>query len=288
VGAAGPGLTASVKDAPSFLSKYWELDESDKRGTFNFTGYRPNYVLPLHYTSRINRSPQSPTHQVVPLPDYRQAEAKFQLSLRTKAVQGLLFDNADLWLGFTQQAMWQIWNAKDSKPFRNSDYEPEMSYVIAVPTGWQSLPLDWTWRYAQFALAHQSNGQSDPLSRSWNRVYLGLGFERGAWSLSTRFLQRLNEPLATDDNPDLVDYRGRGEFQLNWTGGPSTASLTVRHSLRRTANGSIQFEWTYPVVRDQPNGLRWYVQAFSGYAETLTDYNFRQKSVGAGVTFLQF
>ncbi|MEP7099505.1 MAG: phospholipase A [Burkholderiales bacterium] len=34
--------------------------------------------------------------------------------------------------------------------------------------------------------------------------------------------------------------------------------------------------------------MRWFVQGFSGYGETLTDYNFRQTSIGAGVTFLQF
>jgi phospholipase A1 len=30
------------------------------------------------------------------------------------------------------------------------------------------------------------------------------------------------------------------------------------------------------------------MQAFTGYGETLTDYNFRQSSLGIGVTFLQF
>ena len=50
---------------PSLLSKYWELEPAEKRGIFNFVGYRPNYVLPLHLTSRINREPQSPTQAIV-------------------------------------------------------------------------------------------------------------------------------------------------------------------------------------------------------------------------------
>ena len=50
----------------------------------------------------------------------------------------------------------------------------------------------------------------------------------------------------------------------------------------------MQAEWTYPIFDDHPNGLRWFVQGFSGYGETLTDYNFRQSSVGVGVAFLQF
>lgn len=290
-GSGGAGVGAAGKGGlggGSVLSKFWELDAEDKRGTFNFTGYRPNYILPLHVTSRINRAPQSPTQAVVSQPNYRSVEAKFQLSLRTKAVQGLLLPGADLWLGFTQQALWQIWNGKDSKPFRNSDYEPEAIYMVPTPQAWQDLPAGWKWRYTQLALAHQSNGQSDPLSRSWNRVYLGAGIENGDYSLTARLNKRLNEPRLTDNNPDLIDYRGRGEFHFNWVPGAATASLLYRTSLQDVKYGALQFEWTYPVLRDQPNGLRWYVQVFRGYGETLTDYNFRQTSVGAGVTFLQF
>lgn len=272
----------------SLVSRYWELDPEDKRGTFNFVGYKPNYVLPLHQTSRINREPRSPTQAAVPLPDYKRTEAKFQLSLRTKVLQDVGFEGGDLWLGFTQQALWQIWNGKDSKPFRNSDYEPEAIYVVPVPGAWRGLPFGWQWRYVQLGIAHQSNGQSDPLSRSWNRASLGAGFERENWSLSTRLIQRFNEKLETDNNPDLVDYRGRSETQLNWASGKSTASLLYRNTLQGVKYGALQLEWTYPVIPDQPNGLRWYLQAFRGYGETLTDYNFRQTSFGLGVTFLQF
>lgn len=285
-GAPLPG-TGAAKPESSLLSKYWELDAADKRGTFNFVGYRPNYVLPMHFTNRINRAPQSPTQSTVQQPDYRREEAKFQLSLRTKIAQDLPLIGGDVWVGFTQQVLWQIYNGADSKPFRNTDYQPEVIYVLPTSQGLRDLPFDWKWRYTQFGLAHQSNGQSDPLSRSWNRVYVGAGFERGDWSFTARFNQRLNEPLATDNNPDLVSYRGRGEFQLTWAHGLQTASLLYRTSLTNTY-GAIQAEWSYPILKDQPNGLRWFVQGFSGYGETLTDYNFRQTSLGVGVTFLQF
>jgi len=288
---APTGVPVSVVAHPqssSLLSKYWELTPEDKRGVFNFVGYRANYVLPLHLTSRINRAPQSPNQAVVPQPNYRNEEAKFQLSLRTKLAQDVGLPGADLWAAFTQQAMWQIWNGKDSKPFRNSDYEPELIYVVPTPEGLRSLPFGWQWRFTQLGLAHQSNGQSDPLSRSWNRVNLGAGIERGDWSVVARFLKRLNESAATDNNPDLVGYRGRGEFQVGWAQGKHTAQLLYRTTLKDARYGALQFEWTYPVFSDQPNGLRWYVQLFRGYGETLTDYNFRQTSIGAGFSFLQF
>ncbi len=281
-------VAAERQEPPSLMSKFWELDPQDKRGVFNFVGYRANYVLPLHRTSRINRSPQSPSQAIVEQPNYKREEAKFQLSLRTKLAQDVGLPGADLWAGFTQQAMWQIWNGKDSKPFRNSDYEPELMYVVPTPESWRQLPLGWQWRYAQLGLTHQSNGQSDPLSRSWNRVNVVAGFERGDWSVVARLLKRLNEDAATDNNPDLVGFRGRGEFQVNWAHQKHTAQLTYRTTLKDAKYGALQFEWTYPVFSDQPNGLRWYVQLFRGYGETLTDYNFRQTSVGAGFSFLQF
>ncbi|HSI60692.1 MAG TPA: phospholipase A [Ideonella sp.] len=280
--------SAKPADDPSLLSKYWELDTKDKRGVFNLTGYRTNYVLPLHATTRINRDPQTPTQAAVSLPNYRRVEAKFQLSLRTKVAQDVGLPGGDLWLAFTQQALWQVWNGADSKPFRNSDYEPEAIYVVPTGEGLRALPFGWQWRYTQLALAHQSNGQSDPLSRSWNRVYLGAGFERGDWSFTTRIAHRLKEDLDSDNNPDLVGYRGRADFQLNWNAGPHTASLLYRTTLKDGHYGALQFEWTYPVFKKQPNGLRWMVQAFGGYGETLTDYNFRQNSVGLGVSFQQF
>ncbi len=288
--AAEPTNTAAPLTKPSsgLLSKFWELDAGDKRGVFNFTGFHANYVLPVHLTTRINRSPQSPTQAVVDVPDYRTVEAKIQLSLRSKLVQGLVFPGGDLWAGYTQQSFWQLYNSADSKPFRNTDYQPELMYVLATPEPVRYLPFGWQWRYAEVSLAHQSNGQSDPLSRSWNRLYFGFGFERGDTSLIVNLQRRLRESYATDNNPDLVYYRGSGDFQLNWTPGAATASLLYRSTLRNFKRGAVQLEMTYPVFGDQPNGLRYYLQAFSGYGETLTDYNFRQTSLGVGLTFLQF
>ncbi|WP_442777139.1 phospholipase A [Sphaerotilus montanus] len=285
-----PATTAATHEPrpTSELSRYWELDAEDKRGELRFVSYRPNYILPLHVTSRINRAPQSPTQAAVAMPDYRRTEAKFQLSLRTKLVQDAFDSGADLWAGFTQQALWQVFNGRDSAPFRNTDYEPELMLVMPTRPAWRDLPGGWQWRYTMFGAAHQSNGQSDPLSRSWNRVYLAAGIEQGPWSLTAKVSQRLDEPFDTDNNPDLTHFRGRTELRLRWVSGPSVAALQYNGSPRRLNRGALTAEWSRPIRLDQPDGLRWYVQAFSGHGETLTDYNFRQTSVGAGVMFSPF
>ncbi len=272
--------TAAAKAPDRYLIDFWELNEGDKAGLLRLAQYRANYLLPLHYTNSINRSPQSPTQAAVALPDYRNLEAKLQISLRTKLAQDLFVKGANVWAAYTQQSFWQVYNSADSKPFRNSDYQPELMYMLPIKEGLVPLPGDWQWRYAQFGVVHQSNGQSDPLSRSWNRVYLGAGFEREKMDLTLRVAKRLHEDLADDDNPDISDYVGRGDIRFTWRPGVSTASLLYRSTLKSLQRGSLQFEWTYPLLRRQTDGLRWYVQVFSGYGETLTDYNFRQTSMG--------
>jgi phospholipase A1 len=279
---------ASGPVSPSELSRYWELDLQDQHGELRFVSYRPSYILPLHLTSRINHAPQSPTQAAVPMPNYQRTEAKFQLSLRTKLMQDAFDSGADLWAGFTQQALWQVFNGQNSAPFRNTDYEPELMLVLPTRQKLRELPGGWQWRYTQLGLAHQSNGQSDPLSRSWNRFYLAAGIEQGPWTLTAKLTQRLNEPIETDNNPDLGVYRGRAELRLRWVSGHSVAALQYSGSPRRINRGALLAEWSRPIRLDQPEGLRWYVQAFAGHGETLTDYNFAQTSVGAGVMFSPF
>lgn len=286
----GPGLQAGASRSSGGLwSRFWELERADKRGTFNFLTYRPNFLLPVHYTSRINRHPTSPTPgREGSLPDYKRIEAKLQLSLRTKVVQSLLLPDADLWFGYTQQSLWQVWNKQDSAPFRSTDYEPELIYVLPVPRSAGQLPGGWRLSMLQAAVAHQSNGQTEPLSRSWNRVYVAAGLERGEISVLARLLRRLPEDREDDDNPDLTSFRGRGDVAVTWTPGRATASLLYRTTLRQFRRGALQFDWTYPVDADKPDGLRWYAQVFTGYGETLLDYNFRQTSVGLGLTLFEF
>jgi phospholipase A1 len=99
--------------------------------------------------------------------------------------------------------------------------------------------------------------------------------------------RRLHES-SNDDNPDLTRNIGNTEITASWLPGQSTASLTLRSHLRERSRGSLQLDWTHPVDRSHPEGLRWYAQIFTGYGETLLDYNHKQTSVGLGLTLFQF
>lgn len=273
---------------PSVMTESWELDRNNKRHTFLLRTHQPNFLLPLHYTSNINRAPHSPTQQTGAVNNsYRNIEAKLQISLRTKVVENLFLPGADLWVAYTQRSLWQPWGFEDSSPFRTTDYQPELIFVVPVSEQDGNFPLGWTLRMLQFGFVHQSNGQSDPLSRSWNRFVASAGFEQGNLGVQISSSQRVRMQ-GKDDNPDIADYIGRAEVSLTWSSGAPLLSFIWRTNLNSVSRGSIQLDWNYPVFANQPKGLRWYAQLFHGYGETLLDYNHRQSSLGLGLAIFQF
>ena len=274
----GQGLAAD-----DYLARFWEFDRPGHE--FTVRTYAPNFLVPLHYTTRVDRSPASPTHPDGGRFPYERAEAELQVSLRAKAFDGLLFKGDSFWLAYSQQSLWQLWNSAESSPFRSSDYQPEGMYVVPVPASVGTLG-GWRWRLMLAGFAHESNGQSDPLSRSWNRVVLGTAFTHDDLALQARYNWRTPE-TGVDDNPHLTDYIGNTELSALWLPGRTTVQLTARTSFKSAERGSVQLTWTRPVFASNPDGLRWYLQVFSGYGETLLDYNFRQTSVGLGFTLFQ-
>jgi phospholipase A1 len=185
---------------------------------------------------------------------------------------------SDIWLGYTQQSFWQLYTTELSRPFRETDFEPEVMWVL--PTDYTLFGLRG--RLLSVGLAHQSNGRAEPLSRSWNRAFAMVALERERLVLQARVWTRLGESDADDDNPDIVDHIGRGELLgfYQWPGGSSTA-LRLRTTFKREPSwGSAQLDWRFAFTRF----LQGYVQVFSGHGESLIDYNFRKTSVGLGIS----
>ena len=259
---------------PSALSVRWELDPESKQGVWNVRPHQQFYILPVKHSSNPNESPQSPSHpqtQTVPL---KSTEAEFQLSFKAKGAENILSSNVDLWFAYTQQSQWQVYNSEISRPFRETDYQPEIFAVI--PTDYDLLGLRG--RFINVGFVHQSNGRAEPLSRSWNRVYAQFGFERGDFALLARPWYRLNEKAKDDDNPDIKRYMGYGDLVGIYKWGRQEFSLLSRYN-PDTGNGALQGGWSFPVHAR----LKGYVKVFTGYGETLIDYNSKATSIGVGV-----
>jgi phospholipase A1/A2 len=267
----------------SLLTERWELDSDP--GEFLFRPYKPVYFFPVFHSSNINTLPQSPTHTVAAADELPidSVETKFQLSFKTKLARNLLGDHGDLWLGYTQSSHWQLYNGENSRPFRETNHEPELIFT------WRSQfeLMGYTGRMLSLSLNHQSNGREEELSRSWNRVILTIGLDRPDWAVMFRPWWRLPETRSDDDNPDIEDYMGRAELLVvHRQRNSHQISALIRHSLRdgNDSRGSINLNYSYPCF----NRLRCHAQIFSGYGESMIDYNQRTTTVGLGIALLEW
>lgn len=268
----------------SLMDSRWELSPESKLGTWNIRSYQPLYLMPGFWTSKKNEFPQSenPNNTETEKQNLTSTEAKFQLSLKTKAVENILGNNGDLWLGYTQSSRWQVYNSDESRPFRETNYEPEASLIFR--TNYDLFGLNW--RLLGLTLNHQSNGRSDPLSRSWNRVILNLGFEKDNFAMMVRPWYRIEEKWEDDNNPEIKNYIGRGDLTAFYRHKEHDFSLMLRHTLKGgdESRGAVQFDWSFPIS----GRLRGQFQLFDGYGESLIDYNHRATYVGLGVSLLNW
>ena len=269
---------AAAAEAYTPLSKLFDLDQNDPGGILTVRAHHPMYLLPGWFNSNPNYRMQSPTQALVTnTPDeQKKIEAKMQISFKTKSAQDLFKTRADLWFGYTQQAHWQVYNGFTSAPFRNTDYAPEIFLTQPVKA---DLPGDGRLRMLGVGAIHQSNGKSDPLSRSWNRIYGMAGMEWGKLTVMPRVWWRIPEKASDDNNPDINRYLGYGDVRLQYR---FDNSQTLGSTLRlnpKSGKGSMQLDYTFPVA----GKLKGYVQGFYGYGESLLDYNHKHRSIGIGL-----
>ena len=279
----------------SELSRFWELQRGTDCDTFAIRGYRP---ISVAFVMSGGVSPPPRIGAGTP-PDYKHAETKIQLSVRTKVAKGLFKsgeadadDQDSLWFGYTQQSYWQLFSPAISRPFRTTDHEPEMVYIYPHQI---ALPGGWNYRLSGLGLVHQSNGQSDPLSRSWNRTYLMGAAEKelgpdSNLRLQARVWNRISEAAADDNNPGIENFVGRAELTGSWQiDKANTVGVTLRHSLRSQARGSTRVDWLMaPTSSPNYTGLRYHVQLFSGYGDSLLDYNKRRNVLSVGLSLVDW
>lgn len=259
------------------LSQQWELDAKDKRGTFRLVSYKPIYVTTARWSSNINGIPKSenPDYSATIPVEQNNYEAKFQLSFKTKVLQDFLFGKGNLWVGFTQKAHWQIYNAKFSRAFRELNYEPEL--IVNFPLKVEFI--NGRFRMIGMSFNHQSNGRDLPYSRSWNRIIFHLEYEINNWQITIKPWIRSTD--ADDENPLITKYVGNGELNLNYNLNRHQFYAIMTHPFTTLKYGGIQLNYVFPIK----GHLRGQLQIFEGYGETLIDYNHRQTTVGLGVSF---
>ncbi|MGL5387136.1 MAG: phospholipase A [Enterobacterales bacterium] len=204
----------------------------------------------------------------------RKDEVKFQLSLAFPIWRGIAGENSVLGASYTQRSWWQLSNHDESSPFRETNYEPQ------IFVGWATAYkfAGWTLRDIEVGLNHESNGREDPTSRSWNRGYARLMAQNGDWQVEVKPWFRFSESDSSDDNPDITKYMGYYRLTVGYALGDSVFSAEGQYNWN-SGFGGAQLGWSYPIT----SHVRFYTQVFSGYGESMIDYNFKQTRLGVGV-----
>lgn len=281
-------LYPQEKAVPSQQSQNGQ--QEDPECYLSLCPYRPIYAI-FRNSSAPNANPTpTPGHSVTSPVANLSTELKYQFSFKSMWARLARAkgepDIVQLWAAYTQQSHWQLFDGAKSSPFRDTNYEPEL--YLNFPNPWKSPNNFWDPQMLGIGFVHQSNGQSDALSRSWNRTYLQAGFAKGQWSLLAKVWKRWDEDSRTDDNRDIENYVGRAELTGTYAFKPQVAkspllSLRLRHSMHRTAShGSALAEFSIPITQKD---LRLYFQAFRGYGESLLDYDHQQTSLGVGLMY---
>ena len=220
------------------------------------------------------------------------AKSKFQFSFKYRFLndKGPLVSNHP-WLkgfhfGYTQVSFWNL--GSDSLPIEDTSYKPE---IFHLSSNIRNRPAWMQGFFVQTGFQHESNGQSEDLSRSTNYLYVrpifilydrkskyGLGISPKVWVYYDN---------SESSNPDLEDYRGYFELDVKFG---KADSFVFGSNLRwAKEGGSVQLDFTYPVSRYLLGNIDVYahVQYVSSLAESLLHYQDRTEALRIGFSFIR-
>lgn len=256
------------------LERRRQSEASTQLNPFVITAHRPSYVMPVSY----NRTPDSRNLTYAA----NRFESKFQLSFKMPLWIDAMGSGASLYFAYTGQSYWQIFKEANSRPFRETNHEPEL--FVEYDLGYSFQDVEFA--TVRLGFVHESNGRDIPESRSWNRFYVSTSIGWENWFVQLRPWIRIQEDARTDpndpdgdDNPNIEEFVGQAEVIVAYRWENHTLSGVFKNSFRGDYRGSVELGYSYP-INDR---LRGYVQYFNGYGESLIDYDQSSHRLGIGV-----
>jgi len=239
--------------------------------------HKPVYILPAVY----NDNPNNKVFEGI-LEDNgnergkfnKNLETEFQISFMLLTTKNAFNSGFNIFAAYTHRAFWQLYNDEWSKPFRETNYTPEVfaRYLLKEPKTFFGINLVGY----DFGLVHQSNGQVQELSRSWNRIFSRFAMYSGNTFINLSLWYRIPENEEDDENPNIYQYKGYGELEVLYKFGDVDTSLKIIPGTKNMgAELAVSIPWK--------EGLRFYGKASYGYGLSLLDYNHDNRRVGVGI-----
>ncbi|MBN2689813.1 MAG: phospholipase A [Gammaproteobacteria bacterium] len=266
-----PEIVKAIQKA-SQKTAYSERLKTEKKAysnPFAITLYKPNYILPFYFTSRPYQSVYGNT-----IPDkqhLKKSEFKAQISFKVPIWRHILQQKLALYAAYSQVFYWQLYT--ESPYFRETNYEPELFFSYDIRP----------WNSWNFGIVHQSNGRGGSMERSWNRVYADAIFSLGDFTLSFKpWVLIFKHNSSTIHNPDITKYLGHGRMLFVFTHKKFSIYLMARNNLEsHFKRGAIELGVNFPIY----GRFYGFVQGFSGYGQSLIEYDHYTNAVGVGIAF---
>lgn len=202
-------------------------------------------------------------------------DLKMQLSFKYRIVS-----DAAVYVAFTNVIAWDVY--EPSFPYRDINFNPEIFYRLAVDAE-RGIHLD-------LGYWHNSNGEEGPDSRSWDRL-VARGLIPGSL-LGREFVvaPALYHTLDTESrNDDIEDFLGNWELGFLWHNllSPDEEGDDIDLILEVIGGkGTLQLGAQYRL-----DSYKWnphlFAQLFSGYGDTLIEYDERKTELRFGLSFYE-
>jgi phospholipase A1 len=217
--------------------------------------YEENYIFPF-YRSVPN-----------PLDTNQSNELKYQFSIKFTPFQ---FGNWSYILAYSQKSFWQIFSGDTSRPFRETNYNPETLFRYKPGAGYWDIGYE-----------HESNGESDPVSRSWDRLYTRFGIVTPRFKMSLKlwyiFLGEFNGPDYEERKRPKRDYMGNFEFDI----GAMLGTILVKGYCRYNPETGYGYAQGMTMWRFHGSLLFGFTYA-RGYGDSLRSYQINHETYGVG------
>lgn len=213
---------------------------------------------------------------------YGNPTTKVQLSFKYRIIEG-----EPIYFGYSQIMFWDL--SEDSKPFKDSTYNPELFYTYDLKRKVFLDNIDFGF------LEHNSNGKGGAASRSFNRSYVRFNFAREYKQFLGKFSVKFGYIYSLDKtNEDIRTYISPLELGLSLVGlfrgwAMDKSSFDIRYF----PGGDYAQYWNkggYELSTSfRFGGLSiipaFYMQYFRGYAESLINYDKKVSEFRAGLIF---
>lgn len=251
-----------------------------------------NVAGPVDPSVSTMASPVEPSQRLEPMPENEAAlsisepiyfviglrkglNARFQFSFKYR-----IFDPESApvqWLpalgklhfGYTQTTLWDLHS--NSKPYYDTSYRPTLF--------WQSKLDERATNpaYIRSGYEHESNGKEGTSSRSIDIFYVQPVLRKDFTDDDSLFFApRFYGYLDRKDNPDIARYRGYVDWIVRY-GDERSWVLLSRIRAGTAGYAGAAFDLSVPLRKPlfSRTGGFLYFQLFSGYGESLLDYNIK-------------